>query len=170
MIITSYLKQKTFLYALAGAVALGALTGCKEIKTETSGVLHEDATVVTRIHTPSTHESSVSPRIMKIGEGFGVGMDGHAGLSMGGMVFSSSEVPEVYGVVFKCQHGSFTSQGPDERHKKLYDKLHDNQEVDVAYKEIFRATYSDTNHDGKNKLVERVLTGFDFLDANPKQK
>ena len=107
-------------------------------------------------------------------EGFGsISMDynGDIGIGIGsGLQISSNEVPEKYGVVFKCQHGTFTSQGSDERHKELYNKLQNNQGVDVTYKEIYRTTYDDIDGDGKNDLVERVLTGFDFLDANPKEE
>src|SRR3989339_741911 len=158
---------------------LGAigLTGCKEIKTEVSNVLHEDAIVITKIYTPSRHDTDIELKAMNLmEEEEGVGSvsmdyDGDFGIGIGnGLQISSSEVPEKYGVVFKCQHGTFTSQGSDERHKELYRKLQDNQGVDVTYKEIYRTTYDDIDGDGKNDLVERVLTGFDFLDANPKEE
>ncbi|HLD55008.1 MAG TPA: hypothetical protein VJB35_01985 [Candidatus Nanoarchaeia archaeon] len=162
------IKQTLGAIILVGAIGL---TGCKEIKTEVSNVLHEDAIVITKIYTPSRHDTDIELKAMNLmeeEEGFGsvsMDYDGDFGIGIGnGLQISSSEVPEKYGVVFKCQHGTFTSQGSDERHKELYRKLQDNQGVDVTYKEIYRTTYD------KNDLVERVLTGFDFLDANPKKE
>ena len=146
------------------------LSNCDRTRTEASEILHEDANVVARIHTPSTHTPSLSPSVMKLDDNFGIGMDGDMGMSMGDMVVSSSEVPERYGVVFRCQHGSFTSEGSDTRHKDLYDRLHEGEEVDVTYKELYRATLRKVNPDGKRVVVKRVLTGYDFLDAQPKAK
>ena len=169
------IKQTLGAIILAGTIGL---TGCKEVKTESSNVLHEDAIVITKIYTPSRHNIDIELTAMNImeeeEEGFGsISMDynGDIGIGIGsGLQISSNEVPEKYGVVFKCQHGTFTSQGSDERHKELYNKLQNNQGVDVTYKEIYRTTYDDIDGDGKNDLVERVLTGFDFLDANPKKE
>jgi len=169
MIRISYIKEKTLPYILAGALALVTLVGCKEIKTETSGVLHEDATVVNKIYTPSVHQAELNPTISKVGSSFGMSGDG-VGMSFGGMTITESTVPEKYGAVFKCKHGTFISQGSDKRHKNLYNKLQEGQEVDVTYKESYRATYDDIDDDGKKDLIERVLIKFDFLDANPKKK
>ncbi len=172
-----YMHQKMLPNILAAGLALGAITGCKEgkkVKIEISDVLHENATVITRIYTPSRHDTKLGFRAIKMGgkETGSIGIDygGDIGVGIGsGVQISSSTVPERYGAVFKCQHGTFTSQGSDKRHKDLYEKLQDGQEVDVTYKEIYRETYDDIDGDGKKDLVERVLTGFDFLDANPKK-
>ena len=166
------IKQTLGAIILAGTIGL---TGCKEVKTESSNVLHEDAIVITKIYTPSRHDTDIELKAMNlVGEGAGsISMDYDGDLGIGiedGLQISFSEVPEKYGVVFKCQHGTFTSQGSDERHKELYRKLQNNQEVDVTYKEIYRTTYDDIDGDGKRDLVEKVLTGFDFLDANPKEE
>lgn len=169
MSILNYLRNKSAPYILSVGLASSLLTGCKQVKTEISDVLHEDATVVTRIYTPSTHEPSVYLRIGGSGGVSVIGADGSVVTSMDGLIFDSSEVPEKYGAVFRCQHGTFTSQGSDKRHEDLYNKLQEGQEVDITYKEIYRATYDDIDGDGKKDLVERVLTGFDFLDAQPKK-
>ncbi|HIG94074.1 MAG: hypothetical protein QT05_C0030G0012 [archaeon GW2011_AR13] len=168
------IKQTLGTIILAGTIGIG-LTGCKEVKKEISNVLHEDAIVITKIYTPSRHDTDIELKAMNlVGEGAGsISMDYDGDLGIGiedGLQISFSEVPEKYGVVFKCQHGTFTSQGSDERHKELYRKLQNNQEVDVTYKEIYRTTYDDIDGDGKRDLVEKVLTGFDFLDANPKEE
>jgi len=152
MSIIQYMKRGTLSYAISGMLALGTLTGCKEVKTETSKVLHENATVIARIYAPSRHDTEIGLRAIG-GKGAGsIGVDfgGNIGIDIGGRLqISSSTVPEKYGAVFKCQHGTFTSQGSDKKHKSLYEKLQEGQEVDVTYQEIYRTTYKDIDNDGK---------------------
>lgn len=69
----------------------------------------------------------------------------------------------IFTVVFKCQHGKFTVED-----RYLWERMVKGQDVDVAYKEIYEATYKDLNNDGKRDLVERKLVKYDFLDAQPK--
>ena len=158
------------------AMGVGLLAGaCKDVRTEKSAVLHEDAVVAARIYTPSTHDTQIGFKAFNmVGSGAGslsMDYDGNMGVGIGnGLQISSVTVPENYGVLFQCQHGNFTSQGPDARHQILYQQLHDGQKVDVLYQEIYQATYDDTNDDGKKELLERVLVDFDFLDAQPKQE
>lgn len=159
--------KKTLASIIGAGLMLAA--GCKEIRIEESSVLHEDATVTEKIYSPSRHDPELGFTAVKMGNSFGVDYGGNFGLSIGGgLQISSSEVPENYGVVFRCKHGSFTSQGSDDRHKNLYNKLETNQLADVTYKEIYRATYEDIENSRNHKLTSRVLTGFDFLDAQPK--
>lgn len=148
-----------------------ALAGCSDIKTrtETSDILHEDAAVLSRIYTPSRHDSGLDMTAVNLSDNIGVGFGGGVGIRIGGgLQISSTIIPERYGAVFQCQHGTFTSEGSDNRHRDLYNKLHEGQKVDVTYKEIYTATYKDVNGDGKEDLVSRVLVNLDFLDANPK--
>lgn|GEM_PF-1222149 len=169
---TIFPSFKTKKYFVAtGLFAL--LVGCKDVQLEASAILHEDATVIAKIYTPSRHESELGMKAMNLaGEGFGsISMDygGNIGMGIGnGLQISEVDVPEKYGAVFRCQHGEFTSEGSDERHKTLYNKLKEGENVDVTYNEIYRATYDDVNKDGKKELTERVLVGYDFLDAQPK--
>lgn len=93
---------------------------------------------------------------------------GNVGIGIGnGLQLSSVEVPERFGVAFKCKHGSFTSEGVDLRHKDLYNKFKEGDKVNISYKEIYRVTYKDKNNDGKKEVVERALIKLDFLDATP---
>ena len=150
-----YLQRKTLPYILATGLALGTLVGCEETKIEVSGILHEDAKVVQAIYSPRRHGIGVSPQIDS------------------GPQVTSIDVPENYAIVFECQHGKFVSEGINQRHKDLWSRLKEGQEVDITYKETYKATYKatydDINNDGKKDLVERVLIGFDFLDAQPKK-
>jgi len=148
--------------------SLLTICGCKDVKREKSAVLHEEAKVITAIYTPSRHETNLSPSLTNSDSIVGMGFDGSVGIKVGGLVISSNEVPENFGVLFQCQHGSFTSQGSDPRHKALYEKFKnwEGKKVDVTYQEIYRVTYDDKDKDGKKEEVERVLVDFDFLDAD----
>ncbi len=127
--------------------------GCKEVKQEASDILHEDAVVVETVYTPSRHGS---------GSSFGpsMNMDGDIGFSFHSV---SINVPELYAVVFKCQHGKFVIEGDDQRHKNLWERFSENDEVDVSYREIYRNIYKKV--DGRKELIESVLIDYDFLDA-----
>ena len=162
MSIIPQIHQKTLPYILAAGLALGTLTGCRVTHTEVSDVLHEDAKVVQTIYSPSRHGSGVSPQINNLFSDDGPSFE---------LEITSIDMSEEYAVVFECQHGKFVSEGSDQRHKDLWSRLKEGQEVDVTYKEIYRTTYEeDKDGDGEKDLVERVLTGFDFLDAQPKEK
>jgi hypothetical protein len=165
--IITMISKKMLVPLLATTLVLA--TGCKKIVREISEVLHEDATVIERIYSPSRHDLGVGVTALKVGDSFGVDYGGDFGLNIGhGLQVSASEVPENYGVLFRCKHGCFTSQGSDDRHKRLYNRLQTNQLVDVTYKEIYRTTYEDIEGSKEHKVTQRVLTGFDFLEAIPK--
>ena len=145
------------------------VAGCKDVKIEKSKVLHEDAKVVTAIYTPSRHDVGIGKKMMDNPVGFGAtDWQGRSGFAVGDVVISHNEVPENFGILFQCQHGNFTSQGSDVRHKALYNKLKDweGKMVDVTYMEIYRVTYEDKDKDGEKEEVSRVLIDFDFLDAD----
>lgn len=146
---------------------------CKEIKQEVSEVLHEDATIVNTVFTPSTHRAEVGMAAIggKTGS-IGIDFSGNVGIGLGnGLQISSVTVPEKFAVVFECKHGGFISQGTDIRHKDLYERFKERKgsEVDVTYKEIYRVTYDDVDKDGKKEVIERVLVDYDFLNALPKK-
>lgn len=120
------------LQKLLGTSALVlALQGCsgEETKTEMSEVLHEDGVIAETVYTPSRHGSAS-------GMGPTIDMDGNVGVAF---THTTINIPEKYAVVFKCQHGKFIIQGPDLRHKELWQRFMPGQEVDITYKEIFRS-------------------------------
>ena len=148
----------------AGLLAI-TLAGCgdgTEIKEEESPILYEDATVADVVYSPPRHgeDSGVNPTVH---------MDGEGNLKVGLSPFHVKvDLPPVYAIVFRCAHGKFISQGADQRHKSLWEKLKEGEEVTVSYKELYKSTYRDIDDDGKKDLVERKLSGYDFLDAQPK--
>ncbi len=136
--------------------------GCEYNKTVTSDIMSEDAVVIHKLYSPSEHSTSVSPKLMSIGGSgspVGIGMDG-PGISMGGLVISDTEVPEKWGIVFKCNHGSFTIDGSTKPYKELYDMFNENDNVTINYREVYRERYT-----SKDSLLSRVLVDLDFIDA-----
>lgn len=154
--IHNFFKGSGLSYTLA--LGLSLFSGCRETKIEYSPVLYEDATVVDVVYVPSRHGSGAGPT-------FAMDFDGNPSM---GIAVTSVEIDENYAVVFKCQHGKFISEGSDERHKDLWKRMAEEMEVDVTYKEIYRVVYDDIDKDGKKEVIEKVLTGRDFLDAQPK--
>jgi hypothetical protein len=155
--------------ATLGLLGILTLSGCDSYRSERSPVLHEDARVAAKIHSPSRHNTDIGFTAIKLGGSFGMDYGGNFGLRIGnGMQLSSTSIPEKYGILFECQHGNFTSQGSDERHKNLYNRLQTNDIVDVTYRELYEVHYSDVNNDGKQEVVERKMYAMDFLDAQVK--
>lgn len=147
---------------------------CSNQKKEYSDVLHEKAIVVTLIYTPSEHKTELTKTMM---DDFnnplqGTDLNGNKGVKIGTIngetvQITSSTIPEKYGVVFQCQHGTFTIEGSEQKHKILYQKLYNNirDTVDVLYKEEYLVTYDDVNKDGKDEVVSKILNDLDFIDA-----
>lgn len=99
------------LFALGG---LAFLAGCgDEVKEEFSPVLQEEAQVVDLVHTPSRHDSSVM--IIPVATA-----NGNGGVTINNMVVPIvNDVPEKYGLVFRCPHGKFITESTGEPHKSL---------------------------------------------------
>jgi hypothetical protein len=142
---------------------------------EKSGNLHEKAIIVNMIYTPSRHDIYLGKTIMKdynnpLG---GIDINGNKGIIIGeDMQISTSTIPEKYGVVFQCQHGTFTIQGDNKegeisKYKILYDKLwgHVGDTVNVIYQEIYHVYYKKNKETGKKEETKRVLVDLDFIDA-----
>ena len=159
-------------------IALGFLASSCGTQREKSGNLHEKAIIVSMIYSPSIHETHLASTAMKVGGkhgGLGVDYNGNEGMRIGKhMQITSTTVPEQFGVVFQCQHGTFTIQGPGivndntiSKHKILYDKLngHIRDTVDVIYQEIYDVTYDKDKTTGKQVETSRVLVDMDFIDA-----
>lgn len=148
---------------LAVVLALAALgeLGCQTTRTEFSDTLHEDATIVETVFTPAKHDIGLGMKAFEGPWGESRDLSGNPGVDIGsGLMISSSTVPEEYAVVFRCRHGKFII-----RRKEIYERFHglDGQTVDVTFREVYRTTYDD--QDGQKKVVSRVLTKYDFLNA-----
>ncbi len=153
------------------------LTSCGPER-EQSANMYEKAVIVNMIYTPSKHDVHLGTTMMgdmnnPLG---GVDMNGDKGIVIGKMngqtvQVSESTIPEKFGVVFQCQHGTFTIQGDGtknnqvSKYKILYDKLngHIGDTVNVIYQEIYEVTYEKKND--KKVETKRVLVDLDFIDA-----
>ena len=146
------------------------IAGCKDIRTEYSDVLHERATVVTLIYSPSEHKTELTNTAFSIDDDnvIGTDYDGNAGIKISdNYQITSTTIPEKYGVVFQCQHGTFTVEGSAQKYKVLHDKLREDikDTVEILYKEKYSVTYEDNNKDGVNEVTSKVLQSLDFIDA-----
>lgn len=169
-----------FRFRWLGLVCLfGLMIGCDETKIEYSEPMTELAVVSEVVYTPSRHDTSM--RLTDLDDGFdddlleddlfntrqnsvfSEGRDPFTGnkkstVNLGGVRLTTTEVPEKFAVVFKCQHGKFIITK-----KAVYDKLKssEGQKVEVSYREVYRATYKTENNE--RQLVSRVMTEYDFL-------
>lgn len=145
-------------------------SGCIHTETEYSDVLHEKAVIVTLIYSPSEHKTELTNTAFSTNGDNMVGTDwnGNTGLRISkNYQLTSTTIPEKYGVVFQCQHGTFTVEGSDQKDRILHDKLHGNikDTVEILYKEQYLVTYDDKDKDGKEEVVSKVLKRLDFVDA-----
>ncbi len=157
--------MKKIVFFTLFATALFIFSGCQYQRETKSEVLHELAVVVNLVYTPPTHETTIEPTLMG-GKGLGIGVSGEVGLGIGhGLQITSVDVPPEYAVVFRCQHGKFIV-----RHKEVYDELltHEGDTVEVAYQEVYREVFE--TRDGRDTVLSRTLTKYDFLDAVPKSQ
>ncbi len=153
---------------LLGIAALFA--SCQDIRTESSDTMYEKATIVTLIYSPSEHKTEITQTAFG-SKGMGIGTDwnGNTGIKISkNYQITSTTIPEKYGVVFQCQHGTFTVEGSDQKYKVLSQKLSKEvgDTVNILYKEQYLVTY-EKDKDGKSKEVSRVLKKLDFIDAQP---
>lgn len=140
--------------------------GCQDVRIESSETLREKAVIVTLIHSPSEHHTNITPTAFKTGV-LGTDFNGNTGLHIGsGMQITSTTIPEKFGVAFQCQHGTFTIEGNDSKHRVLYNKLIRNvgDTVNILYKEEYRVVYEEDEY-GKKLPISKELYNLDFIDA-----
>jgi len=158
--------MKKILLFLSLTLSLTSFFGCDDVRTETSDILKERAIVVTLIHSPSEHNTELTSTMYHNNGIIGTDWNGNSGIRIGRHVqLTSTTIPEKFGVAFQCQHGTFTVEGSETKHRVLYDKLTSmvGDTVTVMYKEIYTVTYKKVN--GKDSVVSRVLSKLDFIDA-----
>jgi len=144
------------------------LFGCTDIRTEYSDVIHERATVVTLIYSPSEHKTELKQTLYHQDGIVGTDIDGNQGLRVGkDFQVTSTTIPEKFGVAFQCQHGTFTIEGSDTKHRVLSNKMANSirDTVEILYREVYRVTYEKDEKTGQKKETHRVLSDLDFIDA-----
>jgi len=147
-------------------VSLFTLVGCADTEVLTTDTLKEKAVVVTLIHSPSEHHTELTQTAFHNGDMLGTDYDGNLGVKIGkNLQVTSTTIPERFGVAFQCEHGTFTIEGNETKHRVLYDKLSREvgDTVTILYKEIYILTYE--TKDKERKLISKVLSRLDFLDA-----
>jgi len=144
------------------------LTSCDDIRTEYSPVIHEKAVVVTLIYSPSEHKTELKQTLYHNDGISGTDYDGNQGVRIGkDLQITSTTIPEKYGVAFQCQHGTFTIEGSETKHRVLNNKMSNSvrDTVEILYKEEYRVKYEKDKTTGKTVEVERTLVDLDFIDA-----
>jgi len=159
--------MKKILLFLSLTLSLTSFFGCDDVRTETSNILKERAIVVTLIHSPSEHNTELTSTMYHNDNSIiGTDWNANSGIKLGrGVQLTSTTIPEKFGVAFQCQHGTFTVEGSETKHRVLYDKLSPmiGDTVSVMYKEIYTVTYQKVN--SKDSVISRVLSKLDFIDA-----
>lgn len=145
--ILNYLRNKSTPYILATGVAATVLAGCKDTKTELSEILHDEATIESKQYVVHPDDDQFN----------------------WGIVFGSPSAAVIlseykhYYIVFQSKKIRFNVYN-----KELFNRFNTNDIADVTYREVYRLTYDDIDGDGKTDLVNKVLTDYKFLDAQPK--
>lgn len=152
------------------ALPLIALFSCTDVRTESSELLHEKAVIVTMIYSPSEHKTEITKTASKSFNSDMTGTDwnGNEGVRISkNHQITTTVIPEKYGVVFQCQHGTFTIEGSEQKHQVLYHKLYNSirDTVDILYKEQYLVTYEEDKATKKSVETKRVLNKLDFIDA-----
>ncbi len=156
------MKRSKFLFL---GLVLG-LTSCADTEIETTPILKEKAVVVTLLYSPSEHHTEIRRTMVDHGGYTGTDYNGNTGVKIGrDHQISTTTIPERFGVAFQCEHGTFTVEGEETKHRVLHDKLAASvgDTVTILYKEHYTRTYEKIN--GVRKLVKRELYDMDFLDA-----
>ncbi len=135
---------KNNFFGIAMSCAIGVGMGIPlAIANRDAEIKHTYTKVVEKRYTPRESGINVSRTLIDVGESFGIGGNGF-GINIGGLNFSSTADDEEYNVFFECRDGR--SFGAYEClygkylypvSKKLYDKLSEDQEVDISYKILF---------------------------------
>jgi hypothetical protein len=143
-----------------------AFVGCKDTEMLTTDILKEKAIVVTLIHSPSEHNTELTQTAIHNGDLMGTDFNGNQGIKVGNnLQVTTTTIPEKFGVAFQCEHGTFTVEGDRLKDKVLYEKLYREvgDTVIILYKENYTLTYE--TKDKERKLISKVLTSLDFIDA-----
>ena len=78
------------------------------------------------------------------------------------------EVPAKYGVLFTCDHGSFTLEGTKNA-ERMWKTLKEGDEVTITYKEIYNVHHRRVEGAEKQVIVTPHLVDYDFLNAKRKE-
>jgi hypothetical protein len=157
------MKKVLSLFAIA---SIALLSSCADTEIQETPILKEKAVVVTLIHSPSEHKTELTQTAYDHSSMMGTDYEGNTGFKVSkNLQVTTTTIPEKFGVAFQCEHGTFTVEGSETKHKVLYDKLYREvgDTVTVLYKEQYLLTYETKNKE--RVLVKKELRRLDFVDA-----
>lgn len=144
--ILTYLKNKPTPYILTVGLVAAVLTGCKDIKTELSDRLHDEAIV----------EKHTAPEKGQFNWGIAAGNISAA------VILDAGEYPHI---IFQGKKTRFKFVGDTE----LFRRFNAQDATYVTYREVYSLTYDDLDSDGKKEVINKVLMDYTFLDAQLKK-
>lgn len=127
---------------LSIALLISLLSGCSMFPSHFRIHKTEEGRVVRLTYIPEGHGTE---------SGLGFDSDGNVYPTI-----SSVHIPARWGIVFECQHGSFSVSNCSE---DQFNILRENDEVIIVYDEIFQVADNET-----------TFYAYDFLHAYPKAK
>lgn len=138
------LKEKAAKLALATALTLTALTGCGDIRTNSSEEITEYAQVAESVYIPVRTETTLKPTM---------DMEGNISLKM-----KTETIPEDYKIIF-----NFKDKKIEIHDKNIQSKFQKDQGAKVTYKRVYQEKYED------KKIVDKKLISYQFIAAEPTQ-
>lgn len=108
--------------------------------------------------TEYSHETREPGRVEQVTYNPGGTASGTGFSSKGSVVFTSTNIPDRYAIVFSCPHGKFTLNPEGENARRLFATLKQGDSVTISYREEFHV------RDGVRELYK-----LDFLDAVPRR-
>jgi hypothetical protein len=141
-----YLKQRAATYIVAAGLAASVLTGCTgtETRKELSDIIHENAKVVRMEH----HSSWIQLIPIRVGKT---------------LTFLYVPYPEKNIIEFDGKV-DFEMDRED-----IFDRFKEGDNADITYRICYQLTFEDRDGDGNKEQTGIQLTGYDFVDAQPKE-
>lgn len=130
-------KRETVMIAALLAIMLAV--SCKHRALEFGPVEFESGRVIAMTYVPAGH-------------GTGIGYAMPVGRGGGGIAVTSVTIPERYGIVFSCQHGSFAVDDT----KALFSTLQQGMPVTISYRVVYETVEG-----------QRIPVDLDFITATP---
>ncbi|MDO8508793.1 MAG: hypothetical protein Q7S27_03860 [Nanoarchaeota archaeon] len=131
-----------------GLIGTAACTP-KDREVELSEILYEDAIVKERVYVPAHNETIVLPKL-----------DFDFNLSF---EFEEVSVDAFYKTVFDGEPADFSIEGPNDEHKKTWEKFGDGEKARVGYRKKTLLIYDMTK--AEKELKQRELMGYEFVEA-----
>lgn len=160
--------KKLIPFALAG---LFFLSGCgtkewTETRTELSNLMHGNGTVIEKVYNPKEEKGKRKVIILKTRDNLENILKGN-GTKDSIIKSEIITLNERYSIILDWEFGSFVIQGSEKEYEKLFNKLKNNQKVDILYEEEYQCNYKYLNYGKRKILLDKKLVDYEFFDIKP---